>query len=74
MVEIVGGGYVINGATQSSFLSDQAKPGDTLQTRSQMSFFETSIKEGGIASVLGQDKGYMVKYTPLPEGVPKRKA
>ena len=25
-------------------------------------------------SVLGQDEGYMVKYTPWPEGVPKGKA
>ena len=24
-----------------------------------------------IVSVLGQDKGYTVKYTPLPEGVPE---
>ena len=25
-------------------------------------------------SVLGQEEGYMVKYTPLSEGVPKGKA
>ena len=24
-----------------------------------------------IVSVLGRDKGYTVKYNPLPEGVPK---
>ena len=25
-------------------------------------------------SILGRDKGNMIKYTPLPEGVPKGKA
>ena len=28
----------------------------------------------GTVSVLGWDKGYTVKYTPLPEGVPDGKA
>ena len=32
------------------------------------------LYEENILSVLGQDKGYTVKYTPLPEGVPKGKA
>ena len=27
-----------------------------------------------IVSVLGRDKGYTVKYNPLPEGVPEGKA
>ena len=27
-----------------------------------------------ILSVLGQDKGYTVKYNPLPEGVPEEEA
>ena len=27
-----------------------------------------------IGSVLGREEGYMVKYTPLPEGVPEREA
>ena len=26
---------------------------------------------GCIVSVLGRDEGYMVKYNPLPEGVPE---
>ena len=32
------------------------------------------IKERDIISVLGRDKGYTVKYNPLPEGVPEGKA
>ena len=27
-----------------------------------------------IVPVLGQEEGYMVKYTPLPEGVPEGEA
>ena len=31
-------------------------------------------EEVEVVTVLGQDKGYTVKYNPLPEGVPNAKA
>ena len=32
------------------------------------------LDSGYTVSVLGQDKGYTVKYNPLPEGVPEGEA
>ena len=34
-------------------------------------FQYTILKQGYTLSVLGKDKGYTVKYSHLPEGVPK---
>ena len=31
----------------------------------------SSLLDNSTVSILGQDKGYTVKYTPLPDGVPE---
>ena len=36
--------------------------------------FEVSFTGIDTVSVLGQDKGFPVKYNPLPEGIPKGEA
>ena len=65
--------HVINGESDWKGMSDTIT--STFRTWGKYSYragFED--EQYCIVSVLGREEGYTVKYTPLPEGVPKGEA
>ena len=68
--------YHYNLNYQKRFLSDNSIPITTVISVTSITCFNsvTSVHTDYTVSVLGQDEVYTVKYSPLPEGVPKGEA